>query len=78
MKLNELKKEFLLFASKYNKEDLNLLLNYLCTLLRKFEVDINLIECLDHNESNFMFILVDKIKFNFQKNISRFRKIIFN
>lgn len=78
MKLNELKKEFLLFASKYNKEDLNLLLNYLCTLLRKFEVDINLIECLDQNESNIMFILVNKIKFNFQKNISRFRKIIFN
>ncbi len=78
MKLNELKKEFLLFASKYNKEDLNLLLNYLCTLLRKFEVDINLIECLDQNESNIMFILVDKIKFNFQKNISRLRKIIFN
>jgi hypothetical protein len=78
MKLNELKKEFLLFASKYNKEDLNLLLNYLCTLLRKFEVDINLIECLDQNESNIMFILVNKIKFNFQKNISRLRKIIFN
>jgi hypothetical protein len=65
MKLNELKKEFLLFASKYNKEDLNLLLNFLCTLLHKFEVDTNLIECLDQNESNIIFILVNKTKFNF-------------
>ena len=47
-----IEKEFIIFTSNYNKEDLNLLLNYLYVLFQKFEVDSNLFDCLSAFFSN--------------------------
>ena len=55
MKLEELKTDFLTFATKYNDEELNLMLNYLCLLLEQFRPESNLLEVIPSENQSMKF-----------------------